>query len=114
MAELTPDFSSMILMPDMEMLTQILCLCLPWDRAATAIPWCKTDNTHRCVFLLFVSKRHTTCDLKLISVKFVHTVALCSEDMSTANILFALLLWEAAVDLNQPLLSLQRKVPNKP
>lgn len=41
-ALLTPDFSSMILMPDMEMLTQILCLCLPWDRAATAIPWNKT------------------------------------------------------------------------
>lgn len=31
----------MIFIPDMEMLTQIRCLCLPWDRAATAIPWSK-------------------------------------------------------------------------
>lgn len=43
-AQLTPDRSSTILMPDMEMLTQILCLCLPWERAATAIPWGNKAN----------------------------------------------------------------------
>lgn len=37
--QLTPDLSSMILIPDSEMLTQILCLCLPWERAASAMPW---------------------------------------------------------------------------
>lgn len=47
----------MILMPDMEMLTQILCLCLPWDRAATAIPCSKINNT--CCSL-FVSKQNMT------------------------------------------------------
>jgi hypothetical protein len=41
---LTPVFSSMILMPDMDMLTQILCLCLPWDREAIAMP-CKDTTT---------------------------------------------------------------------
>lgn len=52
---LTPDLSSMILMPDKEMLTQILCLCLPWDRAATAIPWWKKNKTHRFIFPLNTS-----------------------------------------------------------
>lgn len=47
---LTPDLSSMILMPDKEMLTQILCLCLPWDRAATAIPWWKKNKTQPLYF----------------------------------------------------------------
>lgn len=36
----------MILMPDMEMLTQILCLCLPCDRAAAAIPWREKKQKH--------------------------------------------------------------------
>lgn len=39
---LTPVFSSVILIPSREMFTQILCLCLPWERAATAMPY-----THR-------------------------------------------------------------------
>lgn len=54
-AGLTPDLSSMILIPDKEMLTQILCLCLPWDRAATAIPWWKKNKTHRFIFPLNTS-----------------------------------------------------------
>lgn len=54
---LTPVFSSINFIPEREMLTQILCLCCPWDRPAAAIPWWGWENKNNSVKNVYMKEQ---------------------------------------------------------